>query len=108
MLKQLIIVVMTGVASVSMAADADNGKVLYEAVQLERIIGGVAHSDANCETCHDTAYFQRKDRAATSYAKLKGWIEGCNTNLDVGWFPDEFEDVTAYMNRAFYRFPSPE
>lgn len=106
MLKQLVIAVMIGLPATAGAADADNGKVLYEAVQLERIIRGVAYSDANCETCHDTAYFQRKERAATSYAKLKGWVEGCNTTLDVGWFPDEVEDVAAYMNRAFYHFPT--
>lgn len=89
-----------------MAADPDNGKELYNEVELERVIRGVAHSDANCETCHDTAYFTRADRAATTWPKLKSWVEGCNTNLDVGWFPDEVEDVASYLNREFYKFPT--
>ncbi|MGB0468257.1 MAG: hypothetical protein ACPGF7_12115 [Pontibacterium sp.] len=109
MIKRFIVAAaILGSASAALAADPDNGKELYDEVAIERVIRGVEHSDANCETCHDTAYFTRADRAATTWPKLKAWIEGCNTNLDVGWFPDEVEDVAAYMNREFYKLPVTE
>lgn len=108
MVKKLLITAAFCAALPAVAADPDNGKELYNEVELERVIRGVAHSDANCETCHETSYFTRADRAATTYAKLQAWIEGCNTNLDVGWFPDEVEDVAAFMNREFYKFPTAE
>lgn len=86
------------------AGDPESGKELYEEVSLERMIQGVAHTDANCETCHDVAFFKRPDRKVTSYAKLEAFVEGCNTNLDVGWFPEDVSDVSAYMNQEFYHF----
>ena len=93
-----------GVAGLASAADPENGKVLYDEVELERTIRGVEYTDANCVTCHDSAFFQREDRKVTTYAKLEAFIEGCNTNLDVGWFPEDVSDVTAYMNREYYHF----
>ena len=104
LLLTCLFVPLMGIAGFASAVDPDNGKVLYDEVELERTIRGVEYTDANCETCHDTAFFQRKDRKVTTYAKLEGFVEGCNTNLDVGWFPEDVSDVTAYMNREFYHF----
>ncbi|WP_299179092.1 hypothetical protein [uncultured Neptuniibacter sp.] len=88
----------------ALAADAENGKTLYHEVELERTIRGIEYTDANCETCHAPQFYSREDRKVTSYAKLEAFIEGCNTNLDVGWFPDEVADVSVYMNEEFYHF----
>ncbi len=106
MVKKLLITAAFCAALPAVAADPDNGKELYNEVELEQVIGGVAYSDANCETCHDTSLYTSQDRKATTWAKLKARVEGCNTNLDVGWFPDEVEDVAAYLNREFYKFPA--
>ncbi|WP_372833672.1 hypothetical protein [Pontibacterium sp.] len=105
MVKKLLVAAAFCSALPVMAADPDNGQELFHEVALERVIRGVEYTDANCYTCHEASYFKRQDRAATTWPKLKAWIEGCNTNLDVGWFPDEAEDVAAYMNREFYKFP---
>jgi len=86
------------------AADPENGKELYHEVEIEKTIQGIEYTDANCETCHETSFFSREDRKVTSYAKLEAFVEGCNTNLDVGWFPEDVSDVSAYMNREFYKF----
>lgn len=88
----------------SYAADPDSGKELYHEVEIERTIRGEEYTDANCQTCHDTAFYSRADRKVTTYAKLEAFVEGCNTNLDVGWFPEDVADVAAYMNREYYKF----
>ncbi len=87
-----------------MAADPDQGKALYYGVEIERTIQSEHYIDANCETCHGEDFYQRKDRKVHTYVALEAFVEGCNTNLDVGWFPDEVADVTAWMNQAFYHF----
>lgn len=104
MVKKLMVAAALCAAMPLMAADPDSGKELFHEVELERVIRGVEYTDADCYTCHEASYFKRTDRAATTWPKLKAWVEGCNTNLDVGWFPDEVEDVAAYMNQEFYKF----
>ncbi len=91
-----------------LAADPDTGKELYDEVQIERTYQGEHRTDIDCETCHDTDFFSRSDRKVTTYAKLEAMVEGCNTNLDVGWFPEDVADVAAYMNSEFYQLPAPE
>ncbi|WP_245912601.1 hypothetical protein [Marinobacterium halophilum] len=86
------------------ADDGEQGRMLYYGVEIERTIQGVDYTDANCETCHDDAFYQRADRKVHSYASLEAFVEGCNTNLDVGWFPDEVSAVASWMNATYYRF----
>lgn len=91
----------------ALAVDPDSGKELYDEAQIERTYQGEHRTDITCETCHETAFFERVDRKVTTYAKLEAQVEGCNTNLDVGWFPEDVADVAAYMNREFYEFTPP-
>ncbi|SFG59488.1 hypothetical protein [Neptunomonas qingdaonensis] len=86
------------------AGDADTGAELYHEVELERTIRGEQYTDANCETCHEASFYLREDRKVTTFAKLEAMVEGCNTNLDVGWFPEDVSDVAAYLNREYYKF----
>jgi hypothetical protein len=37
-------------------------------------------------------------------AQLLAQVQGCNTNLGKGCFPEEEEHVAAYLNQAFYGF----
>ena len=108
MVKKLLVAAAFCSALPVMAADPDNGQELFHEVELERVIRGVEYTDANCYTCHEASYFKRQDRAATTWPKLKAWIEGCNTNLDVGWFPDEADEVAEYMNRGCSKGPVAE
>ncbi|BBB29618.1 hypothetical protein [Neptunomonas japonica] len=91
-------------STTAFAGDADNGLELYQEVEIERTISGEHYTEANCETCHSAEIYQREDRKATTYAKLESRVEGCNTNLDVGWFPEDVSDVAAYLNREYYKF----
>lgn len=84
------------------AGDPEAGKELYHEVSFERTIKGELMSDVNCDTCHQAEFYQREDRKATTIAKLNSWVEGCNTTLDVGWFPEDVSDVAAYLNKEYY------
>jgi len=86
------------------AADAENGQALYHEVEIERTIRGEEYTDANCETCHEASLYSSADRKVTTYAKLEAFVEGCNTNLDVGWFPEDVSDVASYLNKEYYKF----
>ncbi len=87
-----------------LAGDAANGEALYHEVEIERTIRGEAYSDANCETCHDPSLYMSEQRKVTTFAKLEAFVEGCNTNLDVGWFPEDVADVASYLNKKYYKF----
>lgn len=103
MKKNVLITMLLLSISSAYAADADNGAELYHEVELERTIRGEQYTDANCETCHENSFYQREDRKVTTFAKLEATVEGCNTNLDVGWFPEDVSDVAAYLNREYYK-----
>jgi len=78
------------------AADIDEGRHLFLFTQTPA--GG-------CLDCHGEAYFADADqRKADSLHALSGWVQGCNLQFDVGWFPDEEDSVTAYLNQRFYQF----
>ena len=108
MRKTMLVATLCSLASGAVvAADPDSGKALYDEVEIERVYQGEHRTDLTCETCHDTDYLLRADRKVTTYAKLEAMVEGCNTNLDVGWFPEDVADVAAYMNRELYKFEKP-
>ena len=79
-------------------ADADKGKALV--------------AEKKCEGCHHnktmgdaSAVYLRKDRKVTSLEKLKAQVALCNSELNLQMFPDEEENVVAFLNHAYYKFP---
>ena len=66
-----------------------------------------------CETCHHNktygdakAVYLRKDRRVTSMEKLKAQVAVCNSELNLGLFPEDEEHIVAYLNDQYYRFSS--
>lgn len=64
-----------------------------------------------CEACHHNktmgdakAVYLRKDRRVTTIEKLKAQVTACNTELNIGLFPEDEEHVVAYLDDAYYRF----
>ena len=64
-----------------------------------------------CENCHHnktlgdaTAIYQRKDRRVTSLEKLKAQVAACNTQLNIGLFPEDEEHVVAFLDDTYYKF----
>ena len=80
-----------------MAADVAEGKKLVE--------------EKKCENCHHNktlgdakAVYLRKDRRVSSMEKLKAQVAVCNSELNLGLFPDDEEHIVAYLNETYYRF----
>ncbi len=75
------------------AADADRGKILY---------------DAGCVACHKTSVHQRKARQATSFKGVREQVARWSAEVRSGWSRDEIDDVTLYLNNRYYGFPCPD
>jgi len=67
--------------------------------------------EKHCETCHNNktlgdakAIYLRKDRKVTTLPKLKAQVALCNSELNLQMFPDEEEQVVAYLNDTYYKF----
>lgn len=66
---------------------------------------------SKCEVCHaskvggdGSGIYTRKDRRVTSFAKLKSQVALCNSELNIGLFPEDEEQIAAYLNAAHYKF----
>lgn len=89
---------LTLLASTAYASDVAEGKKLVD--------------EKKCEICHHNqtlgdakAIYLRKDRKVTTLAKLKAQVAACNTQLNLGLFPEDEEHIAAYLNQAYYKFP---
>lgn len=75
--------------SPTQAFDIENGKALH---------------DENCVRCHDTSIYTRADRKTKSYDLLRERVVQCEIMTELIWFDEEIDDVTAYLNKAFFHF----
>lgn len=92
MKTSLLTLVTTGLllASSSLpAADINHGKSLQQ---------------KNCMSCHDDSIYTREERRVTTLEALQTQVQRCETNLNLGWFPEDVEAVTGYLNTTFYKF----
>jgi hypothetical protein len=69
--------------------------------------------EKRCETCHHNktlgdarAVYLRRDRRVTSMEKLKAQVAVCNSELNLGMFPEDEEHVVDYLDATYYRFSS--
>ncbi|PUE50935.1 hypothetical protein B9Z47_04240 [Limnohabitans sp. 2KL-1] len=67
-------------------------------------------ADNQCVACHvskvggnGSAIYKPQGRINTA-AFLRGMVEQCNTELNLGMFPEEVEAVAAVLNRDHYKF----
>lgn len=63
-----------------------------------------------CVECHaskvpgdGSAIYKPKGRISSA-GLLRGMVEQCNTELNLGMFPDEVNAVAAVINRDYYKF----
>ena len=68
-------------------------------------------ADNKCEVCHakkvggdGSGIYTRKDRRVASLSKLKSQVALCNSELNIGLFPEDEEHIAAYLNAAHYKF----
>lgn len=68
-------------------------------------------ADAKCEACHiskvggdGSTIYTRKDRRVTAKSKLLPQVSRCNTDLNLGLFPEDEAAIAAYLNATHYKF----
>ena len=75
-------------ASSAWAADIENGKQLHQ----------------GCMQCHGTEVYTRENRRVTDLNKLQNQVQRCALALGKAWGNEDVDDVTAYLNAAYYKF----
>jgi hypothetical protein len=94
----------------SAQAPAPAGPALFHGADLA--LGEKLIKDAQCEACHarrvggdGSAIYRPQGRISTPGA-LRGMVDYCSTELNLGLFPEEVTAVAAVLQRDHYRFPA--
>lgn len=104
-MKHLLIVSLVFLANVASAQDVP---ALYQGADLK--LGGQLIADNQCAACHqrnvggDGSAIYRPQGKVNSLGSLRGMVEACNQQLNIGLFPDEVNSISAVLNRDHYRF----
>jgi cytochrome c553 len=76
---------------------------------LADITAGEQLHQQNCVACHaqgfaeqGSAIYTRADRRIHSLAALHSQVNFCQNNLGLGWFEEEVQSVTDYLNQQYY------
>lgn len=72
------------------------------AADLER--GRLLHGTF-CLGCHGDSVAKRENRVARSHAELRRQVARWQGNTGLKWESQDVDDVTAYLNDAYYRLP---
>lgn len=81
---------------------------LYEGADLKQ--GEQLIANNKCVACHQqkvggdgSAIYKPAGRINTP-GLLRGMVEQCNTELNIGLFPEEVNSIAAVLNRDHYKF----
>ena len=95
--KLSFLLVATILTSPVFAADIKRGKSLH---------------DDNCIECHvsiqggdGSGIYTRPDRRIDSLPALHSQVNRCKDSMGVSWPADQIDDVVAYLNSMYYKFP---
>jgi hypothetical protein len=80
-------------------ATADDAKVETE-------VGHALYQD-NCLGCHKDEVMTRTDRRVKNLTQLDSQVRLCDANLNLQWMDDDIEAVAKFLNKNYYRFPTP-
>jgi len=103
--KQAIVL---GMSLLALTAGAQ--PALFQGADLK--LGEQLMADSKCVACHQqkvggdgSAIYKPAGRINTP-AYLRGMVEQCNTELNLGLFPEEVTAIAAVLNRDHYKFPN--
>jgi cytochrome c2 len=82
---------------VASAAAAQPAAELFKGADLT--LGAQLIKEKQCAECH-----RSKFGGDGSSVFLRGMVEQCNTELNLGLFPEEVSAIAAVLNRDHYRF----
>jgi hypothetical protein len=81
---------------------------LYQGADLA--LGEKLIAESKCDACHQRnvggdghAIYRPAGRINTPGA-LRGMVDYCSTQLNLGFFPEEVNSIAAVLNRDHYRF----
>jgi cytochrome c553 len=71
---------------------------------------GRALVERDCVECHARKFtdastmYTRSDRRVQTPSQLLAQVQRCNVELNSGYFPDDEENVAAFLNERYYKF----
>ena len=75
------------------------------------VMAGKLLSEKDCVACHArkfdgdaTRIYTRPDRRVRTPSQLMAQIQYCTTELSLEYFPEDEDDVAAYLDQEHYRF----
>ena len=96
------------VAAVLVSLQASAQPAIFKGADLK--LGEQLLAEHQCAACHarrvggdGNAIYQPQGRINTP-AFLRGMVEQCNTELNLGMFPEDVNAVAAVLNRDHYKF----
>jgi cytochrome c len=90
------------------AAHAYEVPAPYKGADLKQ--GEKLMQEHKCVACHqqkvggDGSAIYKPQGRINNLGALRGMVEACNQQLNMGLFPEEVNSVSAVVNRDFYRF----
>jgi hypothetical protein len=96
----------------SIAVAVTSALLSAPALAAPDLANGKAIDQQKCYACHakKTGFgngdmiYTRTDGKVKSLADLKKMVSLCNTELRLDLFPEDEADVTAFLNKQFYKF----
>ena len=85
----LALTILSLATTASFAANAENGKKIYE---------------SKCGGCHDTRVHTRPNRIVHTYEDLVNRVRFCDANAKTSFTESDILDVSEYLNNEFYKF----
>lgn len=92
----------------SAAVHANDVPALYQGADLK--LGENLIEQHQCTACHqrkvggDGNAIYRPAGKVNSLGALRGMVEACNQELNLGLFPEDVTSISAVLNRDHYRF----
>ena len=76
--------------------------------------GSALHTD-KCVACHESKYggeegsaiYLRPDRRVNTVSQLRTQLTACTTQLSLDLFPEDEDNIGAYLNNHYYHFETP-
>jgi hypothetical protein len=68
-------------------------------------------AESKCETCHakkvggdGTGMYTREGRIVKTKTRVAAQVSLCNSELNLGLFPEDETAIAAYLNEVYYKF----
>lgn len=94
--------------SLALTAAGAQVPTMFEGADLK--LGEKLIAESKCSACHqqkvggDGSAIYKPAGRVNAAGVLRGMVESCNTELNLGLFPDEVTSIAAVLNRDHYRF----